>query len=141
MTSVVALQARDLPQPQFVEPVSTPPPDHSQWIMLVMLFTMVREETRRMTVADRILTATCDEFDLTMPLLRSSIRSHRVSRPRQLAMYLMWRYSGLSSTQIGVKLNKDHTSVVHARRAVENRVENDENQRILLERIKARALL
>jgi chromosomal replication initiator protein len=67
--------------------------------------------------------AVCRTLHLSMDDLLSAKRTPPVSRGRQLAMYLTRDLTGLSLAQIAAAFNRDHTTVMHALRAVEGRLE------------------
>lgn len=56
-------------------------------------------------------------------MLNGYSRKWRVAHPRQVAMYLIARYSQLSLMQIGFLFSKDHTTVMHAIRVVPARID------------------
>jgi chromosomal replication initiator protein len=60
---------------------------------------------------------------VTRAELVSARRTPRVARARQLAMYLSRELTSLSLTQIARAFNRDHTTVLHAVRAVSRRLE------------------
>lgn len=53
--------------------------------------------------------------------MTSDRRDFSVSHPRQVAMYLASELTGFSLTVIGKRFNRDHTTVLHAIRAVKQR--------------------
>jgi chromosomal replication initiator protein len=57
---------------------------------------------------------------VTIDDLKSPKKARVFSRPRQAAMYLAHRNTDKSTTQIGRFFNRDHTTVLHAIRAVES---------------------
>jgi chromosomal replication initiator protein len=74
----------------------------------------------------RVLTiqeAICTVCSVSKQDLLSSKRSSRISRARQLAMYLTRRETELSLAQIAREFNRDHTTVLHAIRSVSARLE------------------
>lgn len=61
-------------------------------------------------------------YSLTPKDFRSRVRSHWISHPRQAAMYLARKLTNSSYPQIGTLFGGfDHTSVMHAVRAIEAR--------------------
>lgn len=75
----------------------------------------------RVTVGEiqRIVSA---YFELAPGVLVSPTRVREVAWPRQMAMALAYRFSGLSHPQIGRRFGgRDHTTVMHALRMVEQR--------------------
>ena len=65
----------------------------------------------------------CSVLGVAPEQLRSSSRIPRVSRARQLAMYLAREMTPLSLTQIAREFGRDHSTVIHSIRAVEGRLE------------------
>lgn len=59
-------------------------------------------------------------------------REYAISRPRQMAMYLIACYSELSLPQIGFLFCKDHTTVMHAIRVVPKRVYDGDERAVAL---------
>jgi chromosomal replication initiation ATPase DnaA len=86
---------------------------------------------------DRIIAATAAEIGVPVPTLMSGTRNWRVSRPRQLAMYLA-RETGVSFPKLGDRFGRDHTTILHACREVRRRVLLDPEVVGLLVRIRRR---
>lgn len=63
---------------------------------------------------ERIAQATAEQFGLPVELLRSKRRTNTIALPRQVAMYLTRRKTGLSLSDIGDWFKRDHTTVMHA---------------------------
>lgn len=53
-------------------------------------------------------------------LLQSKTRKRKIMFPRQIAMYLLRQRSGLTLKQIGGFFQKDHASVLHSVKVIEN---------------------
>ncbi len=66
--------------------------------------------------------AVCQINGLTTEELLSQRRSARVAQSRQLAMYLARELTGLSLSEIARAFDRDHTTVLHAIRAVNERL-------------------
>jgi chromosomal replication initiator protein len=67
--------------------------------------------------------AICSVCSVSRQDLLSAKRSSRISRARQLAMYLAREETSISLAQIARAFNRDHTTVLHAIRAVAGRLE------------------
>jgi chromosomal replication initiator protein DnaA len=68
----------------------------------------------------------CEQFGLTGAELISTSRAARIAGPRQLAMYLARTHTDASLPAIGAAFGRrNHTTVMHAVRRVEERVGND----------------
>jgi chromosomal replication initiator protein len=78
-----------------------------------------RAKPRVRTVED-VQAAACDAFGITLEELVSTSRSARVTWPRQVAMYLARELTDQSLPAIGRAFgNRDHTTVMHAVRKIE----------------------
>ena len=75
---------------------------------------------RRITV-DEIQKTVAEHFNLKQADLLSERRTRAIARPRQVAMYLAKRLTTRSLPEIGRKFGgRDHTTVLHAVRRIEN---------------------
>jgi chromosomal replication initiator protein len=72
---------------------------------------------------EQIQAAVCEVSGLSREELLSSRRSAKVSHARQLAMYLARELTPLSLSEIARGFDRDHTTVIHALRAVDSRLE------------------
>lgn len=64
---------------------------------------------------EAILTAVADTFDVSIEDLKSNSRRREISWARQIGMYLMRQYTGLSFPRIGEEFGgKDHTTVLYS---------------------------
>lgn len=77
-------------------------------------------------------------FHLKLHELKSSSRAKNVSLPRQIAMYLVRKYTGMGWKQIGDYFEKDHTTIMHAYEKIEQGLESDEEIRDSVEAIQNR---
>lgn len=58
-------------------------------------------------------------YDVTVDEILSPVRTRRVVEPRQMGMYLAYRFSGRSLPEIGRRFGgRDHTTVLHAARKI-----------------------
>ena len=64
--------------------------------------------------AKKILLSLTEYFDIGIPALIDKSRKRTIVYPRQLAMYLLGHYSGMTMSSIGVIFGKDHSTVVHS---------------------------
>lgn len=76
-------------------------------------------------VAD-IQRAVAGYYKIDVIHMKSARRSRKLSHPRQVAMYLASELTEASLVQIGRLFgNRDHTTVIHAIRAVKERIHSD----------------
>jgi len=75
---------------------------------------------------ESIKRATADYYGISKADLVSPRRDRFLAHPRQLAMYLAMQHTDKSAMQIGAAFGeRDHTTVLHARKAVQARMDED----------------
>lgn len=84
-------------------------------------------QTREITL-DLIQEKVCQHFHLTSDDIIGKKRPANIAFPRQIAMYLCRLMTSLSLSEIGNGFGgRDHGTVIHACKAVENSIEQDAN--------------
>jgi chromosomal replication initiator protein len=73
-----------------------------------------------------VAAAVAADFGVTLGQLCSARRGRYVARPRQVAMLLTYELTGCSTPQIGRRLNRDHSTVLHGIAAVRRLMGEDE---------------
>jgi chromosomal replication initiator protein len=72
----------------------------------------------------------CDYFNINLDTLNSKTRKREIVQARQLVMYFAKEYTKSSLAMIGMHCgNKDHATVLHAVRTVNNLLETDKQFR------------
>ena len=67
-----------------------------------------------------------DYFDVPMSLLNSPTKKKEVVRPRQIIMWLVYKnVLGVSQSSVGALFGRDHATVIHAIKVVDNDIETD----------------
>ena len=85
----------------------------------------VKNNSREISI-DYIQKTVCDYFDIQIDLLNSKTRKREIVQARQLSMYFAKKMTKASLASIGMHCgNKDHATVLHACRTVNNLVETD----------------
>lgn len=79
---------------------------------------------RKVTI-DEIQTKVAEYFKVRVADLRSERRERSIARPRQIAMYLAKKLTVRSLPDIGRKFDRDHTTVMHAVKKVEELMQTD----------------
>lgn len=69
--------------------------------------------------------ACCTKFGISRAQMTGYVRSRHVAHPRQVAMYLVRTLAGASYPAIGRRFRRDHSTAIHAVRAVQKRVGAD----------------
>jgi chromosomal replication initiator protein len=84
-----------------------------------VLADMLRASERRITI-DEIQKKVAEHYNVRVADMHSARRSRAVARPRQVAMYLAKQLTPRSLPEIGRKFGgRDHTTVIHAVRKIE----------------------
>jgi chromosomal replication initiator protein len=98
-----------------------------------MIDTFVKNTAREVSM-DYIHKIVCDYFNLPIELLKSKTRKREVVQARQIAMYFAKKMTKWSLASIGAQCGgKDHATVLHACRTVNNLAETDKQFRGYLE--------
>ena len=86
---------------------------------------LLRAHDRRITI-DEIQRKVAEHYNLRLTDMHSARRARQVARPRQVAMYLAKLLTARSLPEIGRKFGgRDHTTVMHAIRKVEELIDQD----------------
>lgn len=86
---------------------------------------LLKQHDRKVTV-EEIMRKVADHYCLRLSDMTSARRSRAVARPRQVAMYLSKTLTPKSLPEIGRKFGgRDHTTVIHAVRKVEELAQTD----------------
>ena len=90
-----------------------------------LLQDLLRASDRRTTI-DQIQKKVAEHFNIKISDMHSARRSRTVARPRQIAMFLSKNLTTRSLPEIGRKFGgRDHTTVIHAIKKVQELVKND----------------
>lgn len=90
-----------------------------------MIDKFVKNTTREVSI-DYIQKVVCDYFDMPVDLIKSKTRKREIVQARQLAMFFSKELTKNSLATIGAHCgNKDHATVLHACRTVNNLTETD----------------
>ncbi len=80
-------------------------------------------KVRKREVSFEIIAETvADYYNIDSELLYGKTRKREISDARQLVMYLAKKHTQLSSTNIGMRLMRDHATVLHAVKQVDQRL-------------------
>jgi chromosomal replication initiator protein len=90
-----------------------------------VLHDLLRANDRRVTI-DEIQKRVAEHYNIRLADMHSARRARAVARPRQVAMYLCKQLTPRSLPEIGRKFGgRDHTTVMHAVRKIEELRTND----------------
>jgi chromosomal replication initiator protein len=98
-----------------------------------MIDKFVKSTTREISI-DYIQKVVCDYFELPLDVINSKTRKREIVQARQLAMFFAKKHTKSSLATIGLHCgNKDHATVLHACRTVNNLIETDRQFRVFVE--------
>lgn len=87
---------------------------------------------------DKILKTTADFYYLSVSQIISKNRTQKLTTPREICMYLMRELlEDITYSEIGITFsNRDHSTVMKACKRVENKVKNDKDYKMAIDKIK-----
>ncbi|MGN0033731.1 MAG: chromosomal replication initiator protein DnaA [Candidatus Limimorpha sp.] len=92
--------------------------------------------TNREITINYIITCVCEEIGTSQEDFFKSTRKRNVVQARQLSMFFAKKYTKASLVVIGEKCGKkDHATVIHALKTIENLLETDKQFRMMAEKI------
>ena len=101
----------------------------------LILKDMVHQSVKNISV-ELIQLKVSEYFNVPVSDLKAKRRTKNIVLPRQLAMFLSRQLTNLSLPEIGNQFGgKDHTTVLHAYKKVENDLQNNQDLRMMLEKI------
>ncbi len=98
---------------------------------------LVKKTTKELSI-DSISQTVCDYFGLELEILQSKTRKREIVQARQIAMYFSKGLTNSSLSMIGSKIGKkDHATVLHACKAINNLIETDKDFKGQIKEIEA----
>ena len=91
--------------------------------------------SKRQVTFELIAETVCSHYNIDVDLLYGKSRKREISDSRQLVMYLAKKHTQLSSTNIGLRLSRNHATVLHACKNIEERLTVEKELREELEKI------
>ena len=100
----------------------------------LIALTRIRRAGRFRMISEQV----CGDFRLGPDKLQSRSGEQRVAFARQLAMFLCRRITGAPFESIGAHFHRDHSTVMHACRILEQRARRDAAFRLFIEKLEGR---
>jgi len=98
---------------------------------------MLSNTTHNLRISDYIIKLTCKYYNVEEVLMKQKTRKREVCFPRQIAMYLIKDATNLSLKSIGELFSgKDHATVLHACRTVNNLMDSDKQVKSDVKKLK-----
>ncbi len=97
---------------------------------------LINEDDHKISIEDiqRVVTK---HFDIKLSDIKSKKKLKSIAFPRQIAMYLSRSLTGASFSEIGSKFGgKDHSTIIHACKKIENLLHNNKTVNATVKKIK-----
>lgn len=96
----------------------------------------ILRDTRPELTIEGIQKAICDYYNVKIGDLKAKRRTQSIALPRQVAMYLCRKHTDTSFPGIGAKFGgRDHSTVIHASKTIEQRIKDDPQMQITIEKL------
>ena len=92
--------------------------------MGTMALTQWMKPMSELATLKKIQRAVCRYYDISLPVMLGDQRSRNVAWPRQLAIWMSSKLTKSSISSIAQHFNRDHTTALHAKRAVNERMKD-----------------
>ena len=100
-----------------------------------MIDKFVKNTSREISI-DYIQKVVSDYFNIPIDMINSKTRKREIVQARQIAMYFSKKFTKSSLATIGIHCgNKDHATVLHACRTVNNLIDTDKQFRVYVDEI------
>ena len=97
-----------------------------------------KAESEKVLSSDYIKEIVAKYFSINKDDLSSNKRSNEIAFPRQIAMYLCREVANMSYPKIGEDFgNRDHSTVMHACKKIENEIKEKNNTKLIVESVKS----
>ncbi len=84
----------------------------------------------------------CDHFHISIDMINAKTRKREIVQARQLSMYFAKKYTKLPLSTIGAYCgNKDHATVLHACRTINNLYDTDKKIKLAIDEIEKKMKL
>lgn len=78
---------------------------------------------------EQILKSVAAVFQVRVSDLKGTVRTKEIALPRQVAMYLAWKWINESLQMLGVSFGKTHSTILHACKSIEKKITDDDTLR------------
>jgi chromosomal replication initiator protein len=101
-----------------------------------ILGSSIEEEIVSKVSIQNIQRHVAEYYDIRITDIIGSKRPHNISFPRQVAMYLSRELTDESLPSIGESFNRNHATILHACKSIQEKVDNDLQFKSTLNQIK-----
>ncbi len=75
---------------------------------------------------DVIINVVCQHFDKSLEKIKNKNRFGEVVLARRMLMFFLFKYTGMSKSEIARMIKRDHTTVVAGLRSFQDRIDTEE---------------
>lgn len=90
---------------------------------------MLQQAPAQKISVEQILKCVSAVFQVRVSDLKGTTRTKEVALPRQVAMYLAWKWINESLQMLGVSFGKTHSTILHACKNIERKISEDDTLR------------
>ncbi len=90
---------------------------------------MLQQAPTQKISVEQILKYVAAVFQVSINDLKGTARTKEIALPRQVAMYLAWKWINESLQMLGVSFRKTHSTILHACKSIEKKIVEDETLR------------
>jgi chromosomal replication initiator protein len=90
---------------------------------------MLQQTPRQRISVEEILKSVAAIFQVRVSELKGTTRTKEIALPRQVAMYLAWKWINESLQMLGASFGKTHSTILHACKSIEKKIADDETLR------------
>ena len=89
---------------------------------------MYKGKASELPTPSLIISEVCRFYSIDESVLRGTQKTKNTANARQIAMYLIRQMTNLSLPDIGREFSRDHTTVMHAVKKIENQLKDPDNE-------------
>ena len=90
---------------------------------------MLQQAPSQKISVEQILKCVATVFQVRVSDLKGTTRTKEIALPRQVAMYLAWKWINESLQTLGVSFGKTHSTILHACKSIEKKIADDDTLR------------
>jgi len=80
---------------------------------------------KKVSMIDRITIYVCEQHCITVKDIKSTCQKRAIITPRQICMYVLYKYTRSTLDYIGEYYGKDHTTVLYGTKTISGYLETD----------------
>lgn len=85
-------------------------------------------QTRRVSITDKdaVIKVICEHFEFSFEQILKQDRRRKIVFARNCLVYFLFKYTRMSKVAIGELLERDHTSVIHSLKALQDLIDTED---------------